>query len=218
LSSLKARCWARCLLFLMLLLAVLTGLEYWAFRRIGGWLVIEDPLQHARAVVVLSGGAPFRALGAADIYHQGWAPEVWITSVYDRSTTEAYQRLAVQYIPDREYSRQVLEKMGVPTQAIRILPNPIHNTDEEVLVIADALRQAGADRVIIVTSPPHTRRVKTIWRIEVREHTQAIVRYDSYEQYDAARWWQTTGEGDDVVHEVLGLLNARLGFVAKPKQ
>jgi uncharacterized SAM-binding protein YcdF (DUF218 family) len=212
----KATRWIRCLLALVLPVVLLAALGYWAVKRVGGWLVVADPLQHARAIVVLSGGAPFRAMGAADVYHQGWAPEVWITSADDRETTEAYERLTVPYIPDREYSRQVLEKLGVPAGSIRMLPAPIHNTDEEVRVIGDTLRQVGGNSVIIVTSPPHTRRVKTIWRIELGDRKHAIVRYDTYEHYDPDHWWRITNEGDDVVHEVLGLLNAQMGFVAKP--
>ena len=38
------------------------------------------------------------------------------------------------------------------------------------------------------------------------------------EDYDPKRWWRITVEGDEVVHEILGLINARLGFVAKPKE
>jgi len=112
----------------------------------------------------------------------------------------------------------VLEKLGVPAAAIRILPAPIHNTAEEIRVIAATLRQVGGDSVIIVTSLPHTRRVKTLWRMLATDRQRLIVRYDSYEQYDSHRWWRNTGEGDDVVHEVLGLINARLGFVAAPRQ
>ena len=112
----------------MLLGIVLAGLGYWGFRNVGGWLVVADPLKRARAIVVLSGGAPFRAMGAASLYHQGWAPEIWITTGYDRSASEAYVRLGVPYTQESEYSRRVLEKLDVPAGAIRILPTPIRNT------------------------------------------------------------------------------------------
>ena len=201
----------------MLLLIVVAGLGYWAFRNVGGWLVVADPLQHAQAIVVLNGGAPFRAMGAADLYHQGWAPEIWITTGYDRGGGEVYERLRVPYTQDSDHSRQVLEKLGVPANAIRILPTPIWNTADEVRVVSSALRQMKGDAVIIITSPPHTRRVRTIWRLLVGDQPRAIVRYDSYEEYNARQWWRISVEGDDVVHEILGLLNARLGFVAKPR-
>ncbi len=215
-GPLATRCWFRSLLILALALALLAGLGYWAMTRAGGFLVVDDPLQRARAIVVLNGAAPFRAMGAAELYQQGWAPEVWITTAYDRDATEAYRRMSIAYTSDAEYSRKVLMKLGVPAGAIRMLPKPIRNTDEEVRVIAGALQQVGGSGVIIVTSPPHTRRVKTLWRIEVGDQKQAIVRHDTYEPYDPRHWWRHTTEGDDVVHELLGLLNARMGFVAQP--
>ena len=202
----------------MLVVFVLTGVVYWAFRNVGSWLVVADPLKRARAIVVLSGGAPFRAMGAASLYHQGWAPEIWITAGYDRRASEAYLRLGVPYTQESEYSRRVLEKLGVPADAIRVLPTPIRNTVDEVSVTAAALRRENGDVVIIITSPPHTRRVRTIWRLEMGDHPQAIVCYDSYEEYDPKRWWRITVEGDDVIREILGLFNAWLGFPAKPKE
>jgi uncharacterized SAM-binding protein YcdF (DUF218 family) len=202
----------------MLPLILLAALGGWGFSNVGRWLVIADPLQQARAIVVLSGGAPFRAMGAADLYRQGWAKEVWITTGYDRRAAKAFAQLGVPYIPDSEYSERVLEKLDVPYEAIHVLPDLIHNTEEEVRVIAAKLRETGGNNVIIVTSPPHTRRVKTIWRIKVGDGKQAIVRYDAYESYDPAHWWRSTSQGDDVVHEVLGLLNARMGFLARPNE
>jgi uncharacterized SAM-binding protein YcdF (DUF218 family) len=174
-----------------MLLIVLAGLGWWAVSNVGGWLIVTDPLKHARAIVVLSGQFPYRAMGAADLYHQGWAPEVWITTGYDPAADRTLAHLGIAYTHEWEY--------------------------DEVREVAATLRQTRANYVIIVTSPLHTRRVRTIWHLLVGDRPQAIVRYDSYENHSAARWWRTTSEGDDVIHEMLGLLNARLGFVAQPK-
>ncbi len=42
-----------------------------AFLDVGRWLVVEDPIDKARAIVVLNGGMPVRALEAAKLYRQG---------------------------------------------------------------------------------------------------------------------------------------------------
>jgi uncharacterized SAM-binding protein YcdF (DUF218 family) len=201
----------------LLLLTVVAGLGYWTFRKTGAWLVVADPLERSGAIAVLSGLSPYRAMGAADLYRQGWAPEVWLTTDDGRGIESAFARLGIPHPSETDYDRQVLAKLGVPAQSIRVLPVPIRNTVDELTEVAATLRQAGEDRVIIITSPPHTRRVRTIWHILVGGHPQAIVRYDSYEHYDTANWWRITSEADDVVREVLGLINARLGFIARPK-
>ena len=64
------------------LLAVVGGglvLGVLVFFGVGRWLVVEDPLAKARAIVVLSGAMPSRALEAAKLYREGYAPEVWLT-------------------------------------------------------------------------------------------------------------------------------------------
>ncbi len=43
-----------------------------AFRDAGYWLVREDPLQKGDVIVVLSGGLPYRANGAANIFKSGY--------------------------------------------------------------------------------------------------------------------------------------------------
>jgi uncharacterized SAM-binding protein YcdF (DUF218 family) len=204
-------------LILLLLLMVLAVLGYGAFRKVGGWLVVADPLERSRAIVVLSGLPPYRAMAAADLYRQGWAPEVWLTTDDGRGIESAFARLGIPHPSETDYNRQVLTKLGVPAQAIHVLPTPIRNTADELSEIAATLREAHEERVIIITSPPHTRRVRTIWHILVGGHPQVIVRYDSYEDYHASGWWRITSEVDDVVREVLGLINARLGFIARPK-
>ncbi len=48
-------------------------------RGVGRWLTDEDSPSHVDVIVVLSGGAPYRAEEAARMYCMGYAPEVWVT-------------------------------------------------------------------------------------------------------------------------------------------
>jgi hypothetical protein len=66
----------RALLVILVVLAFLTGRAFWTFRNVGRWLVGDDTLQKARAILVLSALVPYRAMAAAQIRRQGWAPEV----------------------------------------------------------------------------------------------------------------------------------------------
>jgi len=50
-----------------------------AFFHVGRWLILEDPLQNAAAIAVLSGRMPGRELEAAKGYKQGYGPQVWLT-------------------------------------------------------------------------------------------------------------------------------------------
>ena len=94
-------------------------------RGAGRWLFRPDPLSHADVIVVLSGGLPFRAEGAADVYQQGYAPLVWITKPTDRrknsrNSASTRRRRGIQS-PGRRPSRP-------PEEAVQILPGEIKDT------------------------------------------------------------------------------------------
>src|SRR5208283_2787575 len=112
---------------------------WFAFLNVGRWLSVEDPLEQADAIAVLSGRMPERALEAARIYKGGYAPEVWLTHSTEPGTT--LQKLSVAYTGEETYDRQILEHEGVPENAIRILEPPIVNTADEMKTIGQALKQ-----------------------------------------------------------------------------
>ncbi len=57
-----------------MVLVLLVALVALGLRKLGHWLVVADPLEHAEAIVVLSGHLPFRAMEAASIYNRGVGP------------------------------------------------------------------------------------------------------------------------------------------------
>jgi uncharacterized SAM-binding protein YcdF (DUF218 family) len=183
---------------------------------LGSWLVVADSIHHASAVVVLTGHMPFRAMEAASIYRQGWVSEVWLTRGTRPATEGALARLDITAVREEEYSRTVLVKSGVPVSVIRLLEDSAVNTVEEVRVIARAVDRIGGERVILVTSKPHSRRVRATWQAIVGPAPRAIVRYASEDPYDPAHWWRYTGDALSVSREVFGLMNVWAGFPVTP--
>jgi uncharacterized SAM-binding protein YcdF (DUF218 family) len=202
---------------LLAILAVLASAGFWAFRHVGRWLVRPDDLQHARAIVVLSGNIPYRAMEAAKIFHEGWAPEVWLLRDQPDDADLNFARLGIVHPSEQDYDQQVLERLGVPKESIRILEPPTTNTVSEIYLIIDELRKQNADKVIVVTSPFHTRRSKLIWCHVAGDRPEVIMRLASEEPTDPDHWWRATQDIQDVTHEVLGLIDARLDFIAKPR-
>jgi uncharacterized SAM-binding protein YcdF (DUF218 family) len=186
-----------------------------AFTHAGTWLVVADPLQPSGAIVVFGGAVPFRAMEAAAVYKQGWAPEVWMTSGGADNEDLALARLGIIRPSEHVYNQQVLERLGVPHDAIRLLPGSNVNTAAEVSAVGAALEAAGKTRAILVTSKYHTRRVKTLWRALVSNHLEAIVRYTTDEPAVPERWWHTTKDAMAVWREWFALANAKIGFPMK---
>lgn len=181
---------------------------------IGHWLVKEDPLEHATAIAVLSGGLPTRALEAAELYRQGYAKEIWLTHPGDQQSTR--KDLGIHYPREDEINMQVLRRQGVPAKAIHVMDAPIVNTADELDALGVAVKSRGSGTVIIVTSKSHTRRVSSMWERYHGADGRAIVHAVKDDEFDSSRWWKTSGSTQQVIHEVLGIANLWAGFPVRP--
>lgn len=184
------------------------------FRGAGRWLVRQDALAPADVIFVLSGGLPHRAEEAAKIFRAGYAKEIWLSRPY--APVEELTRLGVSFTGEEEYSREVLIREGVPDSAIRILPDTVVDTEQEIEEASREMRRDGKSQVIIVTSPQHTRRVRALWRVIVGSQKRAVVRAAAEDPFDAEYWWRNTRDALSVVREYLGLLNAWAGLPVRP--
>ena len=202
----------RSLLLRVLLAAGCAGviLVFFLFFGVGRWLVVEDPLEKARAIAVLSGRMPLRAIEAAKLYRQGYAPEVWLT--HSSEPGESLKRMGISFAGEDYYNARVLVHEGVPPEAIHVLEPPVVNTADEIKVLAAALAAEKDRTVILVTTKPHTRRARLLWRKLAAGQRRAIVRASSGDSFDPKHWWRTTNDALDVLREVLGLVNAWAGL------
>jgi uncharacterized SAM-binding protein YcdF (DUF218 family) len=201
---------------LLVVLGVIAVLLPWGASGLGHWLVVADQLEPARAIVVLSGRVPFRAMEAASIYRGGWAMEIWLTKEARTAEELALDRLGVRVVRGEAFNREVLERLGVPSGAIRLMSEGVQNTVDEVRLIAAELGRNGGDRVIIVTSKTHSRRVRATWSAVVGSSPRAIIRYAEEEPYHSERWWRNTRDALAVSREVFGLMNVWAGFPVQP--
>jgi uncharacterized SAM-binding protein YcdF (DUF218 family) len=211
-SGRRACC--RILLAFLVCAVLLFGAAAVAVLRAGRWLFVEDPLEKARAIVVLSGRMPVRAEEAAALYRAAWAPEVWIT--HSSEPGAQLEAMGIPYVGEEFYTARVLMRLGVPASAIRLLEPEAANTAEEVDVIAKQMRESAGTSVIVVTTKPHTRRVRELWRARAGSGLRAIVRAAQKDRFDPEHWWRNTGDALDVVRELLGLANLRAGLPLHP--
>lgn len=184
------------------------------FRGAGRWLDREDPLSHADVIFVLGGAIPQRALEAGKVYAMGYAPEVWCSR--PDSPADDLAKLGIHFVGEEDYTRQILIHEGVPHTAIRILPGIVVNTEQELQEVGQEMRRTGKTKVILVTSPQHSRRVGTLWRELVGDSPQAMVHAAHEDPFDPDHWWRNTRDVLSVVREMLGLINAWAGLPVPP--
>jgi len=186
------------------------------FLGIGRWLVVEDQLVKARAIVVLSGSMPLRAIEAVKLYRDGYAPEIWLTHSTEPGKT--LEGIGVPFSGEEYYNKLFLIHEGIPPEAIHVLEPPIVNTADEIKAAAAALTRGKGQAVILVTTKVHTRRIRLLWKRLATDQGRAIVRSASADPFDPRHWWRTTSGALDVLREALGLLNAWAGLPLHPAQ
>jgi len=84
----------------------------------------------------------------------------------------------------KEYNCEILIHQGVPESSVHLFPDPIVNTEQEVNENTREMQRLGKTKVIIVTSPPHARRVRTLWKRLAARQNHAIVRAPFEDPFD----------------------------------
>ncbi len=180
-------------------------------QSVGAYLVVEDVLEPAFAIVVLGGSAPLRALEAAKLYKDGWAPKIIINQALRRKTFYAFSSLGIDWVEEYEYNREALLQSGVPEDAVMVIEQEVENTLSELRAVLRALPEQTT--LIIVTSNYHTRRTAAIWNHLTDGQVKGLIRWSrSDPSFDTTTWWKNRRSIRFLVTEYLGLINYWLGF------
>ncbi len=176
------------------LLAALLGLAY-AFRTsllkgAAEYLIVNTrPLEPADLIFLLNGDYNTRPFQAGELYLRGLAPRIAVARI---RSTPAEEMGLVQN--ETDISVQIMEKLGVPSDKILLLPfgDGVSSTFDEAVALHTYVRASGVQRVIIVTSAFHTRRTR--WIVE-KELAGSGVEIEMspvpYGTFDVSNWWKS---------------------------
>ncbi len=126
-------------------------------------LVVDDRAARGDAAYVLAGGHAIweRLRAASDLYHLGRVPQILLMDVRrdDGTFFPAGRNWSAT-----EWALGYLEWLGVPRDRVRVLPPADGGlgTLAEARLVRD--HAAGARRLVLVTSAPHTRRTLLAFR------------------------------------------------------
>ncbi len=189
---------------LMIVITVVLLFAVLLVPRMGLFLIADDDLEHADAIVVLMGSIADRALEAADLYQGGYAPEI----IIGRSFTEGSGELTARgvSIPDpAELTAIAIAELGVPEAALTIMPEQAMSTMEEALIITDYLAEReDIETLIVVTSSYHSKRAKLIFNhalSDLDREVKVYARASRYDSFQPERWWGDRESAKRVVQE-----------------
>jgi uncharacterized SAM-binding protein YcdF (DUF218 family) len=135
--------------FLLAILVFVLGTLLIAGRYAGTALVASRPLDRPDAILVLASHEWERIPAAAERAVR--EPSAIVLLTRPRIVTEHNCHLCAE----RE---EWLQALGVPAERIRLLARTVGNTRDEALAALPYCRLEGVRRLLIVTSPYHTRR------------------------------------------------------------
>jgi uncharacterized SAM-binding protein YcdF (DUF218 family) len=163
----------------------------------GHWL--EAPAQAPRradAIVVLGGDEGDRAMRALELYREGYAPTLVLTGLeYGNAAPPA----ALTWRAD------FLEARGVPRLALRFEVDSKNSYTEAVNVLA-LMRQQGWRAVIVVSDPPHMRRLAWTWgRVFAGSGLDYVLVASKPEWWSPGDWWREERSGGFVIMEFIKL-------------
>jgi uncharacterized SAM-binding protein YcdF (DUF218 family) len=169
------------LLFIIVFCAAIYLARRPLMRFVGESWVVEDQLEHADAILVLSDDNFFadRATRASELFRQKLAPVIVASGRRLRPSAGI-----------AELMEHDLVERGVPREAVIRFPQDADNTREEAIALAALVTEHHWHGVIVATSNYHTRRARYIFRHVFPESID--VRFASARDgdFDADHWWE----------------------------
>ena len=176
------------------------------FRYAGILIVAEDSPEKADLIVVLMGSGPDRILGAVDLYKEGYAPCILMVENWEPGY-ELLESRGVKVPREAEIEAMIGTQLGVPQEALIILPGDARSTQEEALIISRYLQDnPEIDKILLVSSKYHSQRSAIIFRWVIGD-TEILSCPTPYDNYNADSWWRTRQDAKSVVMEYAKLAN-----------
>ena len=179
------------------------GLGGYAFINAAAYL--EAPARspvRADAAFVLGGDAGDRVVRAAGLHREGMAGVFVLTGAED-SIEEV--RPAYLY-----WRAAVLVRAGVPEDAV-LLDSASSNSEDEAAYGLRLAKARGWKRVLVVSDPPHMRRLSLLWgRAFAGSGVEFVLVASRPRWWEPGRWWRNRKSAQFVVMEYIKLVHTLL--------
>lgn len=187
------------LLWIAILLTVLFGLWFFQAPLLEGaaqWLIVQDKLAKADAMIVLAGdNNGERVSQAVELYRQGYAPKLLLSG----------GPLAWQ-LSSAEWMKKQALTMGVPESAI-IMEGQSRSTLENAEFTLPIVKEQRWESIILITSPTHTRRADRVFKkLFDQAHIDVITCPVQKSEFNPKDWWRRHEDTQAVISEYVSLI------------
>jgi uncharacterized SAM-binding protein YcdF (DUF218 family) len=155
-------------------------------------LIVHSEPAHGDAIAILAGSSTYveRARLAARLFHEGRAPKIILTNDGLRGGWSVAQQRNPFFA---ERAADELRRMGVPSEKIEIIVQPVSSTHEEAVRLREYAVEHGLGSLLVVANAYQSRRA--LWTLRrVFEGSAVEVRLDAppageLETPSPATWW-----------------------------
>ena len=169
-----------------------------AFLGAGHFLAApSQPPAKADLMFALGGDNGGRVNGVLDLYRKGYAPRVLLGAEGLHSKTRpAFLRWQARYLVEE----------GVPENALLYDRSSTSSWDEAVNTL-ELMRSMKLDRVLVVSDPPHMRRLSWVWgKVFAGSGKEFTLVASDMEGWDAGHWWRNSPDAQFVFAEYIKLV------------
>jgi uncharacterized SAM-binding protein YcdF (DUF218 family) len=187
------------LLSMVVFCAALYVVRHPIFRFAAESWIIEDALDKADALIVLSDDNFYadRATRAAELFREGKAPVVVASGRRLRPNAGI-----------AELMEHDLVERGVPKEKILRFAHDADSTQEEAEALGKLARTKKWRKVIVVTSNYHTRRARYIFRRVFPQDIETRVASARDGEFDPEHWWEKRTATKRLMREFAGMVVA----------
>ncbi|HYR87114.1 MAG TPA: YdcF family protein [Terriglobia bacterium] len=164
---------------------------YQPLLRYAAGLIIEDSEpRRSDAILLLAGGDPGRAWGAADLYKEQLGSYVILTAEPLGSDVIALRQAGIPIGTGVDQNERVLRALGVPQENIVRVKPYVQDTFDELTRVRELCEERQWKSLLIVTSNYHTRRTRLTAKYVLGPYMDFTVVASRHGGINPEAWWK----------------------------
>ena len=163
-------------------------------RYAAGLIIADSEPRKSDAILLLAGGEPGRAWGAADLYKEQMGSYVILTAEPLGSDVIALRQAGIQIGTGVDQNERILRALGVPQENIVRVKPYVYDTFDELTRVRELCEQRQWKSLVIVTSNYHTRRSLLTAKYVLGPYIDFTVVASKHGGINPDEWWKVRND------------------------